>query len=109
MKPRDRDHTGAGRLVSAIEDPDSAAEARNAAGVESGGGRKRARLRSGLDRVDAIPVFALRGYDRQVMLFREGTASAHQGSRGVRLPPHLGHGVDQQMHLGRTMSPQVSV
>ena len=72
-------------------------------GIESGGGRERARLKSSLDRVYAVAIFALRGHDRQAMLLCQGAASAHQGSRGVRLPPHLGHGVDEQMHLGRTM------
>jgi hypothetical protein len=67
---------------------------KKAAGVESGGAKKRASISSGFDGVRPLVANFLAGNDQPVFL-RQRAARAHHGPRGVRLPAHRGHNLLQ--------------
>ena len=59
-----------------------------------------------VDAVRALTTLWLKRFNLETSLL-QGPCDA--ASNRVSLPTHRGHGVDEQVHLGRTMSPQVSV
>jgi len=80
----------ASRLVGRVANPRSRAETRKAAGVESGGGRKRASVGSRFDGVSPLVAHLFAGY-RQPVVLRQRASSAEHGASCMFLPAHRGH------------------